>query len=98
MAFYKLYKARKDEPGEYLPTWRFLGEMHIEELDEWVLMSYKCPARLSDIHKENPNLLDRKIITGKSGATYYGYKFKDNVQAGDIADSSLFEFYKSIKK
>lgn len=98
MAFYKLYTARAEDPQRYVSTWEFLGEMFVKELNEWVLMSYKCPTRLTDLFQENPTLLERKLIRGKSGAEYFGYRFKEGVGAADIRDSKILEFYQKIKK
>lgn len=97
MAFYTLYKAYKESPERYLPTWEFVGEVYIEELGSWTMRSYKCPTRLTDIFQENPRLLERKMITGKSGAKYYGYRFVHGVNIGLIEDQRLHEFYKVIK-
>ena len=99
MAFYKLYKERAEDPQRYVPTWEFVGEMNIIELgSRWVLMSYKCPTRLTDIFQENPDLLERKMITGKSGAKYYGYRFALNATKNFIRDEKLLQFYNKIHR
>lgn len=98
MAFYKLYQWLHEKKGIYVATWEFVGEIYIKELKEWVMMSYKCPARLSDIFNENPGLLDRKLIKGKSGSEYFGYKFNTDVTDAHIKDPILREFYKLIRK
>lgn len=98
MAFYKLYKAWQVSPGEYIPTWEFVGEMHIPELNRWVLMSYKCPTRLTDIFQENPGLLERELFEGKSGSKYYRYRIVENATLHLILDPALIEFRsKAIK-
>lgn len=96
-AFYTLYSAFKAEPERYIPTFEFVGEMEIPELGVWVLRSYKCPTRLTDIFQENPRLLERRLITGKSGAKYYGYRFAAGVTSACIDDPTLQDFYKLIK-
>lgn len=98
MAFYKLYIERKATPERYIPTWEFGGEMFIKETGKWVLMSYKCPARLSDLFLENPNLLERKELEGKSGAKYFGYRLRPGVQVRDIVDPNVREFYEVVKR
>ena len=65
----KLLKQNKDK---WLPTWAFVGEKYID--GKWYLLSYKVPARLSDLYKEG--LVDRKLIRGKSGSYYYAYRYK----------------------
>lgn len=97
MAFYKLFSARKEDAQRYVPTWEFIGEMFIVELNEWVLMSYKCPTRLTDLFQENPQLLERKLIKGKSGAEYYGYRFREGGNKHDIRDVSIQAFYARLK-
>ena len=97
LAFYVLYRAMKQEPGEYVPAWRCVGEIHIEELGRWEMMTYKCPTRLTDIFQENPTLLERMLISGKSGAHYYGYRIRIGVEAKDIKDSKLAEFRTAVK-
>ena len=96
-AFYKLYSSWSENKDRYVPLWEFLGEMYIKPINVWVLMSYKCPTRLSDLYNENPNLLERTLITGKSGSTYFGYRFRIGVSPDDIQDPKIREFYKLIK-
>jgi hypothetical protein len=97
MAFYKLYTSREQDRERYVPTWECVGEMYIEEVNEWCFMSYKCPARLSDLYNENPNLLERKELTGKSGSKYYGYRIRLGVSVTDIENKDLLKFYKTLK-
>lgn len=97
VAFYKLYSSWLEDKERYVPLWEFLGEMYIKPINTWVLMSYKCPTRLSDIFNENPTLLERKLITGKSGSVYFGYRLRIGVKPEDILDPKLYEFYKLIK-
>lgn len=109
MAFYKLYdefrKAKALPTAEertkafrYIATWEFGGEMFIPEIGEWVLMSYKCPTRLTDIFQENPGLIDREWITGKSGAQYFGYRFSKDAKPELIKDKKLLAFYQLIRE
>ena len=98
LAFYILYKAWKDTPGEYVPAWRCVGEIYIPELNRWEMMSYKCPTRLSDILRENPNLLERDVIRGKSGALYFGYRIRQEVSLADIKDTKLAEFRSAVRR
>lgn len=99
LAFYLLYKSFKENKEMYLNTWQFGGEILIEEIGVWGLMSYKCPARLSDIYNENPDFLERRRATAKSGAKYFQYRItnKDN-PIEKLVDLSLLEFWKRIKK
>lgn len=97
--FYKLYKNFKsDKREEYIPIFEFMGEVYVEEIKKWGFMSYELPARFSDIKKANPNLLQHKVVTGKSGAQYYAYRLNPDVTPDDLKDEKLLEFYKLIKK
>jgi hypothetical protein len=98
LAFYKLYTSYKEDPEKYHPTWEFGGEIFIKELNKWELMSYKAPTRLTDIFQENPKLLDRRMVKGKSGSKYYEYKIAPNPSLEKIRDVSLEQFYLRIKK
>lgn len=98
LAFYKLYVEFKLDPERYVQTWEFGGEIQIKPMNKWALMTYKCPARLSEIYLQNPGLLDRKKFTGKSGSTYFGYRIAPSPSATKIKDEKLLAFYGKIKK
>jgi hypothetical protein len=98
IAFYILYKARQETPQEYVPTWKFVGEFLIKEWGEWVMASYKCPTRLTDIYQENPMLLERRQVKGKSGARYYEYRIANSAVPSDIKDETLLGMYKRLKR
>ena len=97
MVFYKLYRAFKEDPQRLVAAWEFVGEMHVPELGIWVLMSYKTPANGISIYFENPGLIHREKITGKSGSLYYGYRFVPTVSANLIKDEKLKAFYEKIR-
>lgn len=100
LAFYKLYKFYKSNRGEYLNTWEFVGEIEVERNGgkSWEMMSYKCPTRLTDIFQENPDLLDREWVRGKSGSEYYQYRLAITATPNLIKDPSLIQFFREIKK
>lgn len=97
VAFYILHTAGKETPGEYVPAWKFVGEIYIKELDEWYLMSYKGPTNGLAIYFDNPTLIDRTLVKGKSGAEYYAYRMRAGVRSSDIRDPILLDFYNTIK-
>jgi len=97
MAFYKLLEERKKDQRRYVATWEFVGEMYISQLNTWVMMSYKCPTRLTDLFQENPKLLERTEIQGKSGATYFAYRIREGGSRSDIEDPTLLNFLLKIK-
>lgn len=96
--FYKLYKEWLKDDERYVPAWEFVGEIKIEPFDSWFLMSYKCPTRLTDIYQENPDIIERDLIIGKSGAYYYGYRLKNPLDVKLIKDHTLFSFFEKIHK
>lgn len=96
--FYILWKAYKENPEQYIPAWKFVGELFIEELKEAFFMSYKCPTNGLDIYFDNPGLLDRRYFTGKSGAKYYEYRIAPLPSKEKIKDSSILEFYEELKR
>lgn len=97
MAFYKLYEERKKDPERYVAIWEFVGEIFIKEINKWELMSYTCPHRVFELFDENPLLMERKMLHGKTGAHYYGYRFSPNVSAEKIKSESILSFYQLVK-
>lgn len=97
MAFYKLYEERKKDPERYVAIWEFVGEIFIKEINKWELMSYTCPHRVFELYDENPQLMERKMLKGKTGAHYYGYRFVPDVSSEKIKSESIFKFYNLIK-
>jgi len=98
LAFYKLLISYKEDREKYHPTWEFIGEIFIKELNTWEMMSYKAPTRLTDIYQENPTLLDRRLVKGKSGSKYFEYKIAQDSGIGKLRDISLEQFFMRIKK
>ena len=96
--FYILWKHHncQNHPGEYIPVWKFVGELFIEELGQHFFMSYKCPSNGANVHLFNPGLTERVKIKGKSGAEYYGYRMAEPFDPSKILDPRLAEFYESI--
>lgn len=96
--FYKLYQAFKDNRGQYIPVFEFMGEIYAKEVGLWGFVSHECSARCSEIKTANPHLIDSIVITGKSGAKYYGYRINPEATKESLPDRSLVEFYHKIKR
>jgi len=96
--FYTLYQAFKETPGEYIPVFKFMGEVYAKEVGLWGYVSHECSARASEIKSSNPHLIESITITGKSGAKYYGYRINPNTEKGTLPDQSLVAFYNKIKR
>lgn len=96
-AFYLLWKAYRENPEQYVPVWKFVGEIYIEELNIWYLMSYKTPTNGLDIFKDNPGLFERRWVKGRSGAKYYEYRFAPNPTSEKIVEPEIKEFYNDLK-
>jgi hypothetical protein len=58
-------------------------------------MSYKVPARLSDLYNQNPEMLERELVKGKFGK-YYQYKLAKNWK-DKIQDKVLIKLLELIK-
>jgi len=95
--FYILWKSFKEDPNTYVPAWKFVGELHIPEINKYFFMSYKCPANGVNIFFENPGLIDRRETVGKSGAKYYEYRIAPYPSPDKIKDETLLKFHKLIK-
>lgn len=81
---------------DYIPAHKFTGVKTFESLDNLeFLMSYECPHRLTDIFQDNPKLLERKKIEGRTGAKYFGYRINPDVidYREVIEDPNLKVFY-----
>jgi hypothetical protein len=97
--FYILWKSYKANPLEFVPAWKFVGEVCIEEMgDKWFFMSYKCPANGVNIFFSNPGLIERRMTTGKTGAKYFEYKIAPNPSREKITDPILLKFYDELKQ
>lgn len=95
--FYVLYKSYKENPDEFVPAWKFVGELFVEELNEWFFMSYKCPANGVNVFFKNPDLIQRRDTIGKTGAKYFEYRLAPNPSIEKICDPVIKEFYLAIK-
>ena len=88
--FFILYKNLKsDDPEKYIPVWQFMGEVYCEAVGKWGFVSHECSARASELKKDNPELIQRKHIVGRSGAKYYGYRINPWVTKEMINDQKL---------
>jgi predicted AlkP superfamily pyrophosphatase or phosphodiesterase len=96
--FYQLYDNRSKDPEQYIPIWQLIGEVYVREKGVWAFVSYEVSARMSELYSMNPNLFERKLVTGKTGAKYNAYRIARNVKPEDIVDPDLSVFYKSIKR
>lgn len=94
--FWILYKRFKEKNFEYVPVHEFMGEVYCEPLHQWGYVSYECSARASEIVKENPGLIQRTTIRGKSGALYYGYRINPEARPHLIQDEKLGAFYRRL--
>lgn len=96
--FYMILKAYYENPGEFVPAWKFVGELFVEELNEWFFMSYKCPANGVNVYFENPDLIERRETVGKTGAKYFEYRIAPNPSINKIVDPEIKKFYIKIKR
>lgn len=91
-ALFILWQAHQEDPEQYLPVWKFIGEIFVPVLNEWFFMSYKGPANGMAIYHENPGMLERRITIGKSGAKYYEYRLAPGADISTIKGDDIREF------
>ncbi len=91
-----MYQVRKS--GEYIPVFKFMGEIYCPEVGKWGFVSHECSARSSELKKENPNLFDFITIKGKSGAKFFGYRLRPGAKPSDIVSPELFKFFEQLKR
>lgn len=101
--FYQLYRAWKDAKdrgveARYIPVHELMGEIYCPEAGKWGYVSYECSARASEMTKANPGLIQRERLRGRSGASYYGYRFNPNPTKDMIKDPAMIRFHKQIKR
>lgn len=96
--FYKLYVAFKEDPTRWVPAWEFVGEILVKETGKWALMSYKTPANGAGIFFDNPGLIERQRVTGRSGAKYFAYRIAPFPSESKMKDDKLLAFYRKIKR
>lgn len=94
--FYQLYLARKENPEQYIPIWKLIGEVYVQAYGVWGFVSYEVSARMSELFRYNSTLFERKQIVGKSGAKYFAYRIRLGVTPADIKQLDLKEFYSKV--
>lgn len=95
--FYQLYRHFKSpKRDEYVPVFALMGEVWCEEAQKWGFVSYEVSARASEMIKENPGLIMRTWLTGRSGAKYYGYRITPDARPDLIKDPKVLAFYRQI--
>lgn len=94
---WRLYLNWQKEPEHYIPVHEFMGEIFCGQVNKWGYVSYECSARCSEMNKENPELIQRETLTGKSGAHYYGYRLHPAFSPSMIIDEDLREFFNRIR-
>lgn len=90
-AFYLLWKGHQENPEAYLPAWRFVGEIHLKEIGQWFFMSYKGPTNGLAIFFDEPDVVERRMTTGKTGAQYYEYRIRPDATPAMVRDEDLRE-------
>lgn len=94
---YRLMENRNKGKNEFIPVFGFMGELYIEELGKWGYVSYECSARLSEMTRRNPGLIERTQIRGRSGARYYGYRLHPMATPEKLVEEDLQTFYRVVK-
>lgn len=97
--FYRLYTKNREarhigkELPALIPVHELMGEVYCEENGKLGFVSYEVGARISEVYGDNPGLLYREMITGRSGAKYYGYRIAEGATRDNIIDPKLRALY-----
>lgn len=95
--FYQLYVRVRAKDTEFVPVYAVMGEVYLKELSKWGYISYECSSRFSQMFKDNPGLFERRKLKGKSGASYYGYRFSPGATREMVKDPALRLFYDELR-
>lgn len=78
VCFWILLEAYHADPNKWLHAGNFCQVEKNIPAYGWCFLSYKGATRISDtVYAELPSdVIERKLHTGKSGATYYVYRLK----------------------
>lgn len=94
IVFYMLMRWHKFQPGDFIPVWQFSAqEITMDEHDRVVFLSYAGHVRIGELYRENPGLVDRNDIIGKSGARYHGFRINKDATPAHILDPLAKKFY-----
>lgn len=94
-----MYQLLKNlEKGNlHIPVFDFMGDVFSPEINKGGFVSHECSARLSEIRKHNPALLD--VIEQKAKYTnnrFYCYRLRQDFSPEYVLEKDLKQFIKEI--
>jgi len=93
---YQLIKNLEAGNG-YVPVFGFCGDVHCPELKLGGFVSHEVSARLSELRKGNPALIQIEKRKAKySPATYYAYRLNPAFTPSLIQDPDLERFARKV--
>lgn len=96
--FYQLLQNFRKGNEEHIPVHRFMGDVYCEELNLGGFVSHECSARVSEINKDNPELLQIKKQKAKyTNNHYYCYRINPYFSPSLIRDPKLRQFYDDLQ-
>jgi len=103
LLFYLLYKEFKtakveNRDPEFIPLWRFMGEVYISELNEWSFMSYEVSTTMSKLKADETLLFESRDYKLKNGGTALAYRLRPEIKFADIKTKEIQDFYTKIRK
>lgn len=72
----KVIEVLQANKGKWMPAWYFVGKR--EGINGKVFLSYKSPARLSEIYKDFDTKIERRQETLEN-SRFYSYKLNKNI-------------------
>ena len=95
-----LYRLIQNLKGEnvYIPVHEFMGDIYCKELNLGGFVSHECSARLSEINKDNPDLLQVQPKKAKyTNTEYYCYRITPDFTPSLLQDTKLWAFYNDLE-
>lgn len=81
----------------HIPVFAFMGDVYSEELKKGGFVSHECSARLSEIRKRNPDLLDVKKQKARyTNNQFYCYRLRSDFTLDSIIEKDLKQFTKEL--
>jgi len=87
-----MYRLLKNHEGnnEYIPVFDFMGDIYSPEFKKGGFVSHECSARLSEINKENPVLLEIEKQQAKyTKNIFYCYRLRAGFTVHNIYDEDI---------
>ena len=96
--FYQLYNNWRNGEHEYIPIFKFMGEVHCVELDVWGFVSNEVSSRMSELNSDNPYLLEYIESKARAGSMYRCWRIKKEIYPTALVDKSIIKLHSLLKR